>query len=1068
MAISTTFIIRRRDTTHPVEDILLECQTLMIGRLDNPGLTLSHPSVSRTHAIIKSVNGEFWLSDISNLGNTYVNGVPIKKTLLAHKDTIQIGIFTLAIELDEQSVTITVNRQLQIASIEQGIQDRLDNNQISTVSTTDIRHDIQNGLETTQIQIEMEMDIEKPLSIYWNNRKREAGKIAEITPLHPHHTKKIGKAPFIPPPISDHFQGWRKTYIASCVFIFISVAILLFLIYENAYSPGKLSSVHEIIYPENILSNRDIALRTNSNICSSCHSLNKTMGDRCTACHTTSSFDPHVYMIKKHEGLDCLSCHTEHQGRSNDKGLLNYGSCSKCHNGSYQQVEGKKVASLLPYPHGGNVSYPVINDRWVWNLTVESINQKRLPDTWALLDPRQQFHAIHQMGRMINLMSCEDCHTLGAINDSLWRESPRKECAKCHSPNNLDSSVMDERVLCNACHTQHGGTDNPAKAIGSTIDEDQKLNTYLASLVKESPSTQQKRLTSANLFIREKEEASQNISSRNIFSLSNIGAIPKHGWMALAFILPLITFITLLILTKRNDLSLITQDNIGESTKNESREVEFETLRSSWLQTANIDLVKLKAAGPSHPYPVVNPVICIGCHACVDACPHDVLAMVNGVAVPVAADQCMEDTSCQAECPTNPKSCIVINTNKIIPSRGGPERDDRFKTNVDGIYLVGDISGVPLLKNAINEGAKVVDNIVDDLQREGANPSAEYDVAIIGIGPAGLSAAVLAKQRGLRYVAIEQDKIVATIQQTYPAGKYVFYKPDTVEAKGGIPLPGVGGKKEDMLQGWIDAMMKNDVIINEEESCKAIKQENGVFIVSCERGSLQEKVSYKVRKVIIAIGNRGTPMKLGVKGEDLKITTQPPPILGKYCIKCGTIRRVSQKFCIKCGEKFPLRVLPFIEDSKVKYRLTDPDEYVNKKCIVVGGGNSAIEAAVDLAGLQRDGDTFTFTRTNEVTLVIRSDFKGDLKLGNKMNIYDCIDAGKVKVFFRTQIKEISETEVVLMDGKGTEKARLANDYIFALIGGARPTKFLESIGIKVPNSVLLKRDLPTYGRPPLS
>jgi hypothetical protein len=156
-------------------------------------------------------------------------------------------------------------------------------------------------------------------------------------------------------------------------------------------------------------------------------------------------------------------------------------------------------------------------------------------------------------------------------------------------------------------------------------------------------------------------------------------------------------------------------------------------------------------------------------------------------------------------------------------------------------------------------------------------------------------------------VAIEQDKIVATIQQTYPAGKYVFYKPDTVETKGGIPLPGIGGQKEDMLKGWFDAMMQNDVVINEEESCKGIKPENGWFTISCERGSLQEKVSYKVCKVIIAIGNRGTPLRLGVKGEDLKIVTQPPPILAKHCIKCGNPRRATQKFCNKCGEKFPVR-----------------------------------------------------------------------------------------------------------------------------------------------------------------
>ena len=135
---------------------------------------------------------------------------------------------------------------------------------------------------------------------------------------------------------------------------------------------------------------------------------------------------------------------------------------------------------------------------------------------------------------------------------------------------------------------------------------------------------------------------------------------------------------------------------------------------------------------------------------------------------------------------------------------------------------------------------------------------------------------------------------------------------------------------------------------------------------------------------------------------------------------------------------------------KVKYKLSDPDDFVDKKCIVVGAGNSAIETAVDLSGFKREGDSITFTRTNEVTLVVRSDFKGDLKLGNKMNVYDCIDAGKIKVLFRTGIKEITENEVVLEDVRSKEeKARVANDYVFALIGGEKPTKFLEGLGIKI-------------------
>src|SRR5215212_669556 len=149
-----------------------------------------------------------------------------------------------------------------------------------------------------------------------------------------------------------------------------------------------------------------------------------------------------------------------------------------------------------------------------------------------------------------------------------------------------------------------------------------------------------------------------------------------------------------------------------------------------------------------------------------------------------------------------------------MPDRKVPNRNQKFMTNVPGVYLIGDVSGVPLIKNAINEGGAVVDYIVEDLKQEGLNGNVDYDVAIIGIGPAGLSATALAKQRGLKYIALEQDQIVATIQQVYPAGKYVFFKPDTVDTKGGIPLPGAGDSKENMLKGWFDSMMANGVKVN--------------------------------------------------------------------------------------------------------------------------------------------------------------------------------------------------------------------------------------------------------------
>jgi NAD-dependent dihydropyrimidine dehydrogenase PreA subunit len=247
-----------------------------------------------------------------------------------------------------------------------------------------------------------------------------------------------------------------------------------------------------------------------------------------------------------------------------------------------------------------------------------------------------------------------------------------------------------------------------------------------------------------------------------------IGGLPWYVWGAGIVLLPLVGMVALAARSFRRN-HFIDGGKAGPAGDSEVEKA----------GTRFIDLAKLKAEGPSYPHPVIDPVLCIGCHACVDACPHDVLAIVNGVSTPIALDQCMEDTGCTVECPTSPKACIVLNGTKTIPPRKVPARNQRLMTNVQDL-LVGDVSGVPLIKNALNEGAQVIDTLVEDLRSQSPNSKAEYDVAIIGIGPAGLSATAIAKQRGLKYIAVEQDKVVSTIQN-YPAGKYVFFKPDTVQ-----------------------------------------------------------------------------------------------------------------------------------------------------------------------------------------------------------------------------------------------------------------------------------------------
>jgi thioredoxin reductase/ferredoxin len=377
-------------------------------------------------------------------------------------------------------------------------------------------------------------------------------------------------------------------------------------------------------------------------------------------------------------------------------------------------------------------------------------------------------------------------------------------------------------------------------------------------------------------------------------------------------------------------------------------------------------------------HPEIDPIRCVGCGACVRACPEgEILGLINGKAVLVEPSECIGHGACRAACPSNAIN-LVFGTEKRgvdIPHVGSD-----FQTNVPGIYIAGELGGMGLIRNAIEQGRQAVESV---RSLDGLGRSDRYDVVIVGGGPAGFSASLAAMQHKLRFVTIEQDSFGGTVAH-FPRGKLVMTAPATLPLIGKVKFKEVS--KEKLLEFWQGAARRTGLRIRYGERVEGVTPVGAGFEVATTRGV------YPTRSVLLAVGRRGTPRQLGVPGEEL---------------------------------------------PKVVYRLIDPQQYRGQNVLVVGGGDSALEAAASIA--EEAGTT--------VTLSHRSEAFSRAKMKNRERVQAAQQAGRLDLLMQSDVNRIGMGDVELT--QAGRRMKLRNDTVIVCAGGILPTSFLKSIGVQV-------------------
>ena len=392
---------------------------------------------------------------------------------------------------------------------------------------------------------------------------------------------------------------------------------------------------------------------------------------------------------------------------------------------------------------------------------------------------------------------------------------------------------------------------------------------------------------------------------------------------------------------------------------------------------------------PASLHPVIDPLKCIGCESCVHACPefpaHQVLGIIRNKAVLVSPTDCIGHGACQSVCPTGAISLVFGTAERGVDI---PAVNPDFSTNIPGIYIAGELGGMGLIRNAIEQGRQAMDAMVEFVRiarkRAGKKGAEALDVVIVGAGPAGIAATLGAMEKGLTHRTIEQNALGGTVAN-FPRGKIVMTAPAQLPKVGKVSFRET--TKEKLISFWNKVQQDTGMKVHYGERLTRIgSMADGLFEIVTSNGS------YLTRSVLLAIGRRGTPRKLGVPGEDL---------------------------------------------AKVTYSLVDPGQYRAHSVLVVGGGDSAIEAACAIA--EEPGTC--------VTVSYRSATFSRAKKKNRVRIEHLRSEGRMQLLLESNVLSIGSEDVEI-EQRGINH-RLPNDAVIICAGGVLPDGMLKEMGIRI-------------------